>query len=162
MTTDPASLAATASILRRLSGSITAMSESIAAASDADIAAVRDELTDRYGPVPAPAALLFKVAALRASARAMGVTAITYQGQFIRFAPVELPESGQLRLKRLFPRAVLKGAVRTILVPGPTTARIGGEGLRDDALIEWVLGVLHGVIGTSVPAAAALASARTS
>lgn len=36
MTTDPASLAATASILRRLSGSITAMSESIAAASDAD------------------------------------------------------------------------------------------------------------------------------
>ena len=133
-----------------------------AAASDADIAAVRDELTDRYGPVPAPVALLFKVAALRASARAMGVTAITYQGQFIRFAPVELPESGQLRLKRLFPRAVLKGAVRTILVPGPTTARIGGEGLRDDALIEWVLGVLHGVIGTSVPAAAALASARTS
>lgn len=36
VTTDPASLAATASILRRLSGSIAAMSESIAAASDAN------------------------------------------------------------------------------------------------------------------------------
>ena len=58
-----------------------------------DIAAVRDELTDRYGPPPQPVLTLLAVARLRAKARRAGLTDITQQGNHIRFAPVELPES---------------------------------------------------------------------
>ncbi|HCX85643.1 MAG TPA: transcription-repair coupling factor, partial [Micrococcales bacterium] len=129
------------------------------AASPADVAAVREELTDRYGPVPRSVELLFAVANLRTVAREVGVTAVTIQGQFIRFAPVDLTDSMTVRLKRLYPRSIIKAAVRTILVPAPTTARVGGEMVRDGELLDWVLGVLRGVVGGSVAAAAASAGA---
>ena len=48
----------------------------------------------------------------------------------VRFAPVELPESGQLRLQRLYPKTLVKPAVRTILVPRPTS---GTRGWRADS-----------------------------
>ncbi|ACQ79274.1 transcription-repair coupling factor [Beutenbergia cavernae DSM 12333] len=130
-----------------------------AARDETAIAAVRDELADRYGPVPEPVERLFAVAALRAKARAHGLTDVTVQGQFVRFAPVELPESAQLRLKRLYPRSVLKPGVRTILVPRPTTALIGGQPLRDSELLTWVSEVIDAILGGSVEAAAALATA---
>ncbi len=48
-----------------------------------------------------------------------GLTDITLQGNHIRFGPVELPESRQVRVQRLYPGTVLKSAVRTMLVPVP-------------------------------------------
>src|SRR5690606_16446816 len=96
---------------------------------DATIESIREELTDRYGPVPEPVERLFAVARLRTQARAVGLTDITAQGRYVRFAPVELPESAQLRLKRLYPGTVLKPAVRTALVPYPTTAKVAGKPL---------------------------------
>ncbi|OJX94006.1 MAG: transcription-repair coupling factor [Micrococcales bacterium 73-15] len=135
------------------------------AATPEDVEAVREELVDRYGPVPPSVELLFQVAGLRTVARSVGVTAITAQGQFIRFAPVELPDSGVVRLKRLYPRSIIKAAVRTILVPAPTqrssSSPVAGEMLRDGPLVEWVLGVLRGVVGGSVAAAAATAAAAS-
>ncbi|KAE8764875.1 transcription-repair coupling factor [Georgenia thermotolerans] len=125
-----------------------------AAADDAAIAAIREELVDRYGPVPEPVERLFAVAALRDKAREVGLSDITAQGKYVRFAPVELPESAQLRLKRLYPGTVLKPAVRTILVPYPMTARLGGKPLKDVALLEWVGQVIDAVLKDSVAAAA--------
>ncbi len=78
---------------------------------------MRAELVDRYGPLPAPVEALLEVATFRNLARAAGLTDVTAQGKFIRFAPVELPESASLRLRRLYPGVVLKPAVRTVLVP---------------------------------------------
>ncbi|GAA1627059.1 transcription-repair coupling factor [Georgenia ruanii] len=130
-----------------------------AAADDAAIAAVREELVDRYGPVPEPVERLFAVAALRDKAREVGLTDITAQGKYVRFAPVELPESAQLRLKRLYPGTVLKPAVRTILVPYPMTARLGGKPLKDVALLEWVGQVIDAVLKDSVAAAATVGAA---
>ncbi|MFH5824399.1 transcription-repair coupling factor [Georgenia sp. AZ-5] len=130
-----------------------------AAGDDAAIAAVREELTDRYGPVPEPVERLFAVAALRQKARAAGLTDITAQGKYVRFAPVELAESAQLRLKRLYPGTVLKPAVRAVLVPYPMTARLGGKPLKDVALMEWVGELIDGVLGGSVAAAAAVGTA---
>ena len=49
----------------------------------------------------------------------------------MRFGPVELPESQQLRLQRLYPGTLVKDALRTMLVPKPMTARVGGQPLRD-------------------------------
>ena len=87
--------------------------------SDEDAAAVRDELTDRYGPPPVPVLNLLEVARLRERARRAGLTDITLQGSHVRFAPVQLPESREVRVHRLYPGTVLKPAVRTMLVPAP-------------------------------------------
>ncbi|UFU03810.1 transcription-repair coupling factor [Ruania suaedae] len=126
------------------------------------IDAVREELVDRYGPVPEPVERLFAVAGLRVKARAAGLADITAQGKFIRFAPVELAESAQLRLKRLFPGTVLKPAVRTILVPTPMTSRVGGQPLRDQALLTWVGELIDAVIAPDATVAAAATVAARS
>ncbi|MEV5411484.1 transcription-repair coupling factor [Thermopolyspora sp. NPDC052614] len=106
-------------------------------ASDEDIAAVRDELRDRYGPPPQEVDNLLEVARFRVRARRAGLTDVTLQGQHIRFAPVELKESQQVRLQRLYPKALWKQATRTLLVPVPRTKPLGGQPLRDLALLKW-------------------------
>ncbi|MGC0250208.1 transcription-repair coupling factor [Pseudactinotalea sp. Z1748] len=120
---------------------------------------VQAELVDRYGPVPEPVQRLFGVAALRIKARAAGLSEITAQGKFLRFAPVQLADSAQVRLKRLYPGTVLKPAIRTALVPAPSTSRVGGTPLRDEALMEWLTGLIDAVFapGATVAAAAAVA-----
>ena len=139
--------------------------------SDADVTAVLDELTDRYGLPPEPVANLLEVARLRARARRAGLTDITLQGNHVRFAPVELPESRQVRVQRLYPRTLIKPAVRTMLVPvpkavpgssasaaapgasrgrtaagGPQTA-IGGQPLRDRDMLAWCAELIDAVFG---------------
>jgi transcription-repair coupling factor (superfamily II helicase) len=94
-------------------------------------------------------------------ARWAGVTEVTVQGNHIRFAPVDLRESQQLRLKRLYPGTLVKPAVRTILVPRPATARIGGRPLRDKEILDWARGLLDAVVLDDVSAAAAAAGARS-
>jgi transcription-repair coupling factor (superfamily II helicase) len=105
--------------------------------SDDQIVAARDELTDRYGAPPEPVENLLEVARLRWRARRVGLTDITLQGSFVRFAPVQLPESRQVRVQRLYPKTVLKTQVRTMLVPVPKTAVVGGRPLRDAELLAW-------------------------
>jgi transcription-repair coupling factor (superfamily II helicase) len=106
------------------------------------LAAVREELEDRYGAIPEPVENLFMVAGLRVDLRAREITDVVAQGKLIRFSPVELPDSAALRLARLYPGTLIKPAVRQILVPAPTTARIGGTVVEGPELIEWVRGVL--------------------
>ena len=125
-----------------------------AAGTDADLDAILAELTDRYGAPPEPVTQLLDVAAFRLVARAANLTDVTAQGRYVRFAPVELPESGQLRLKRLYPGSILKPAVRTILVPFPTTSRIGGTTLRGNAVLTWASELIRAMLQGSVTAAA--------
>jgi len=97
--------------------------------SDKDIISVTDELTDRYGQPPRAVLNLLEVARLRARARRAGLTDITLQGNHVRFAPVQLPDSRAVRVQRLYPRTLLKPAVRTMLVPVPKAgARPGSRG----------------------------------
>jgi transcription-repair coupling factor (superfamily II helicase) len=114
--------------------------------SEADVSAVHDELSDRYGEPPEPVRNLLEVARLRAAARRAGLTDITAVGNHIRFAPVELPDSRQVRVQRLYPKTVLKLAVRTMLVPVPKTAAIGGQPLRDTELLTWCSEVVRSVL----------------
>jgi transcription-repair coupling factor (superfamily II helicase) len=116
------------------------------AATDAALAEVRAELVDRYGPLPEPVENLLAVAEFRNVARAAGLTDVTVQGRYVRFAPVELPESAMLRLKRLYPGTVLKPAVRTILVPFPTTARLGGRPLAGKEVLAWARELVDAVL----------------
>jgi transcription-repair coupling factor (superfamily II helicase) len=121
--------------------------------SEADVAAALDELTDRYGDPPEPVRNLLEVARLRAAARRAGLTDITMAGNHIRFAPVELPDSRQVRVQRLYPKTVLKPAVHTMLVPVPKTAAIGGQPLRDTELLTWCGEVIRSVLA-DLPAGA--------
>jgi transcription-repair coupling factor (superfamily II helicase) len=122
-----------------------------------DLAAVLAELTDRYGPPPEPVINLLAVARLRSKARHAGLTDITLQGNHIRFAPAELPESRQVRVQRLYPRTILKSAVRTMLVPVPKAqpagdrgaglTAIGARSLRDAELLAWCEELVEAVFG---------------
>jgi transcription-repair coupling factor (superfamily II helicase) len=105
--------------------------------SDDEIAAVRDELADRFGPPPVPVLNLLEVARFRALARRGGLSDVTLQGNHIRFSPVNLPESRTVRLQRLYPKSILKAATNTLLVPVPKTAPLGGRPLRDQELLKW-------------------------
>ncbi|GFE16453.1 transcription-repair-coupling factor [Streptomyces glebosus] len=118
------------------------------ATSEEDIAAVREELTDRYGKLPEPVENLLLVAGLRMLARACGVSDITLQGANVRFGPVELRESQELRLKRLYPRTVLKPATQQILVPRPTAGKIGGKPVVGRELLAWTGEFLSTILGS--------------
>ncbi|GAA5123969.1 transcription-repair coupling factor [Haloechinothrix salitolerans] len=114
----------------------------IAAATDADgLATVRDELVDRYGQPPAPVLRLLDVAAFRQVCRAAGITEVASQGNMIRFTPLELADSQQVRLKRLYPKAVYKSVTNTVAVPRPTEGaaggRMGAPPLINKDLLDW-------------------------
>ena len=107
---------------------------------------------------------LLAVARLRAHARHAGLTDITMQGNHVRFSPVTLPESREVRVQRLYPRTVLKPGVRTMLVPVPKAVpggshgraaagalstqvtAIGARPLRDQELLTWCEELVEAVL----------------
>ncbi|GIF76216.1 transcription-repair-coupling factor [Asanoa siamensis] len=105
------------------------------------------ELTDRYGEPPEPVRNLVAIARFRLVMRARGITDVSVQGKHLRFSPMPLPDSRQLRLKRYHPDAVYKAAIDQVSVPRPTTRRIGGEPLRDQALLQWCEQLVKDVLG---------------
>jgi transcription-repair coupling factor (superfamily II helicase) len=98
------------------------------------------EVTDRYGEPPAQVANLVAVARLRLLIREYGLTEISLQGKHIRFSPIELPDSKQLRLKRYHPDAVYKTVTNQVSVPHKPN-------LRDRQLLEWCAQLLKDVVG---------------
>jgi transcription-repair coupling factor (superfamily II helicase) len=108
------------------------------------------EMKDRYGEPPAPVVNLIAVARFRQLARTYGLTDVSMQGKHIRFSPLALPDSKQLRLKRYHPDSVYKPGADQVSVPRPSTRRIGGELLRDQALLQWCAQLLKDVLGEPV------------
>ncbi|MEU4245248.1 transcription-repair coupling factor [Actinoplanes sp. NPDC026619] len=113
------------------------------------------EMTDRYGEPPTQVANLIAVARFRQVARAYGLTDVSVQGKHLRFSPLPLPDSKQMRLKRYHPDSVYKTANDQVSVPRPATRRMGGEPLRDLALLQWCAQLLKDVLG-EVPVKAAV------
>jgi len=112
--------------------------------------------------MPEQVSNLLEVARLRLLARSAGLTEITAQGSNVRFAPVELPDSGELRLMRLYPGSSIKQTVHAVLVPRPMTARIGGQPLRDTAVLRWASDFIEAVVLGKVSAAAGVAGRSAS
>ena len=103
-----------------------------------DVAELRAELVDRYGEPPEVAEVLLDVARLRVAVRAAGLTEVTSAGSQIRFGGITLPESAQMRLRRVYPKSLYKPATNVALVPAPRTAAVGGKPLRGRELLDWV------------------------
>ena len=113
---------------------------------EAAVTGIEEELRDRYGAPPEPALNLIEVARLRTVARAAGIGDIALQGNTVRFGPLELRDSQQMRLQRLYPGTIVKDALHTILVPKPMTARVGGQPLRDQAVLRWATDLIRAVL----------------
>ncbi len=105
------------------------------------------ELTDRYGEPPEPVQNLVAIARFRLVMRSRGITDVSVQGRHLRFSPMPLPDSRQLRLKRYHPDAVYKPTTDQVSVPRPTTRRVGGDPLRDQALLQWCEQLVKDVLG---------------
>ncbi|HEX7322575.1 MAG TPA: transcription-repair coupling factor [Mycobacterium sp.] len=116
----------------------------LAAAADEDaVGSVVEELTDRYGPLPEPARRLVAVARLRLLCRAAGITEVGAVGESaVRLSPLTLPDSAQLRLKRLHPGAHYRATAATVKVPVPRAGAggpaLGAPRIRDLDLVQMV------------------------
>ncbi|HKT04446.1 MAG TPA: transcription-repair coupling factor, partial [Rugosimonospora sp.] len=131
------------------------MYRKLAAARSAEkLAEAVAEMRDRYGEPPEPVANLAAVARFRLLARTYGLADVSLQGRHIRFGPLVLPDSKQMRLKRLYPDAVYKQATEQVSVPRPVARR---EPMRDTALLDWCAELLTSLLGT--PAAVTPAGA---
>lgn len=130
-----------------------------AAQDDAALAAVVEELVDRYGPLPVEVGRLVSVARLRLLARSYDIAEIVVTGTTLKIAPMTLPDSKQLRLKRLYPSATYRAASGLVQLPLPrVTDSVGAERVRDVAVLQFVADLLlaldgkpQGLVDLSVP-----------
>jgi transcription-repair coupling factor (superfamily II helicase) len=120
-----------------------------AAADDAAVDSVVDELVDRYGPLPEPALRLVAVARLRLLLRQYGITEVsTISESTLRLSPLELVDSQQLRLKRLYPSAHYRATTSTVQVPIPRAGSgVGSPRIRDLELVAMVAGLVLALDG---------------
>lgn len=119
------------------------------ARSDEAVAEVVAELTDRYGKIPPPVHELVEVAKLRVLLHSVGVEEVIATGNTVRIFPVELQESRQLRLSRVYPGTKILPATRTIVVPRPKTAMLGVEQSTEINIIGWVAELINTVLVAS-------------
>ena len=116
----------------------------------AEVRPIEEELIDRFGPLPEPVSLLIQVATLRASARKLGIRELIQQGKNLKISPIKLPESKQLKLQRLYPGSMYKGATNVALValPAQEWSPLGERAqLRDTSVIAWATSVIQELTG---------------
>ena len=106
---------------------------------------VRDELVDRYGEPPAPVETLLEVSRLRRRAYKAGLAEVVVMGPNLRITPLELPESKQVRLTRMFPGGKYVAAARVVTIPLPP---------EETNLVSWVESLFDALVpaGESVDA----------
>ncbi len=119
-----------------------------AAADDAQIDAVIEELIDRYGALPETAELLVAVARLRLICRAAGIAEVsTASAATLRLSPLTLPDSAQVRLARRYPGARYRATTSTVQVPIPRAGGVGAPRIRDLELVQMVGQLVSALVG---------------
>ena len=100
---------------------------------EAGLAEIEAELQDRYGTPPEPVRNLLAVARLRTHARKAELADISVQGNFIRFGPLELPESAAAAAAAALPRQ-----------PGQGRGPYHSRAQADDGAGRWPAAARHG------------------
>jgi transcription-repair coupling factor (superfamily II helicase) len=114
---------------------------------DAGLDEIKAELQDRFGDLPEAVSELLAVASLRIFARTLGITEIAIAGKNLRITPVELPESAQIKLNRLYPGSIYKTASQTVLVARPQSPNwIQAGRVGDTSTLAWVDSILRNLI----------------
>ena len=106
-----------------------------------DVDDVRTEWLDRYGPIPPPAEALLGAARLRAECVRARATSISVQKGIARIDGLVLLESRKVRLKRLYPKAVVKDGGE-IAVP---------LGVSAEAVADVLVELLQELVPTEAP-----------
>jgi transcription-repair coupling factor (superfamily II helicase) len=102
----------------------------------ADAASLREELEDRYGPLPESVANLLAVAELRAFLAYHGIQEAAVRQGVLKIRPLpKLSDSQEVRLRRTLRTATYKESIDTLLVPVPSAN-----------LATWVLETLTGLL----------------
>ncbi|MFD4291764.1 transcription-repair coupling factor [Rhodococcus sp. NPDC058532] len=132
-----------------------------AASNDDEITAVIDELVDRYGPLPEEVGRLVSVAKLRLLCREYGIEEVAVTGTQLKISPMQLPDSKQLRLKRLYSAAQYRATTGLVQMPLPRTGGVGSDRVRDVQLLQYIADFLlamdgraAGAVDVSVPVGA--------
>lgn len=108
------------------------------ARNDQDLQDLQEELADRYGQPPAEFNTLFAVARLRSKARALGITEIICQGNRIRLRPLDMPESLQARIGRIYKGSRFRPLIHTLMVPTPFAGSFGSTPMDSAQVVQWV------------------------
>ena len=107
--------------------------------SEVDLQLAVEEMEDRYGPIPEEVSRLLAVSRLRHLMRKAHLTDVAVQGTRIKVHPVDLADSQQVRLKRLFPGASYRAAAKAIQLSFPKAGKkVTDPLLRDVDLLQWV------------------------
>ncbi|WP_394770482.1 transcription-repair coupling factor [Lacisediminihabitans sp.] len=117
------------------------------AASAEAIDHVLEELTDRYGEPPVQVQNLIAVSRLRRMAQKAGLSEVVTAGGNLRVASMELADSIQIRLQRMFPGARYFAQTHSVSVPLPVRQ---GIPLADADLIEWTGQLLVAIFGAEL------------
>ncbi|WP_288801323.1 transcription-repair coupling factor [uncultured Corynebacterium sp.] len=113
-----------------------------------DVLKVLEELRDRYGEPPVEVTRLASVSRLRMLCRDLHVGEVVQAGTKISFSPIELPDSGQVRLKRLFPAANYRATTKVVLIPAPKEGSgMRAVPLRDEDMVQWCANALTSIAG---------------
>ncbi|MCU1482837.1 MAG: transcription-repair coupling factor, partial [Subtercola sp.] len=125
------------------------------ASPEGQIDQVLEELIDRYGEPPEQVTNLITVSKLRRLAQRTGLSEVVAMGSNLRVAPAALPDSVQVRLRRMYPSAKYLAAASALSVPMPV---VNGSPLPDAELISWVENLLAAIFPPPVAAASSPAS----
>ena len=85
-----------------------------------DVAALRDEIEDRFGPVPPPVESLLSVQRVKVKLRAAGATQIAVRSGRVTVGPVSLTSAALRALREYESRASYSGSERLVSLPAPS------------------------------------------
>jgi transcription-repair coupling factor (superfamily II helicase) len=103
-----------------------------------DLRALRDELRDRFGPVPEPVQNLMELQRARIALGALGARTVEFRGGRLSVTPLEMDAAAVARLREGMPEAMYESRVKTLSV------RVADE---PDARLAAVLGLAEAVRG---------------
>lgn len=113
-----------------------------------ELTQVMDELRDRYGEPPEQIHMLAVLTRLRLLCRDLKVYDVVAAGTKINFSPIDLAESGQVRLKRLYSAAAYRATTKIVQVPAPKRGSgMRAVPLRGVELVQWCSDVLTSLAG---------------
>ncbi len=119
-----------------------------AAQDDAALATVVEELVDRYGPLPVEVGRLVSVAKLRLLCREYGLTEVGVTGTTLKISPMQLADSKQLRLERLYPTATYRPTTGIVQLALPRVQdSVGAARVRDVQLLQFIADMLLALDG---------------
>jgi transcription-repair coupling factor (superfamily II helicase) len=102
-----------------------------------DLQDLHEELSDRYGTPPVEFDTLFAVARLRSKAKKLGITEINGQSSNVRISKINMPDSLQMRIERIYKGSRYRPVTKTLQIPSPFAGGLGSRVMTSAEILEW-------------------------